>query len=293
MPKIQPVIDTSLLAIENPFQLASRLTQRKPQQGASFFYPRRLRLSNIYDVCPREYILGIRNKWHRPSGVGSRRGMTTTLDIGSAAHHLLQNDARYFGAQRLGLWECLSCGYIANGRAPLVYCPQCRGSARAFIYKEYELRLDASQGLIGGHPDMFLQIPSYDTSIVVDFKTINGEEFKKLVAPTIEYIYQLCGYIYYMQFVKDLSFPISLEYGLIYYLSKGHIVGSISHKAFIIRLSQQKDIITDIKRKVASFTRGVLDTVYMPPVEGLCSQSNFKAYKSRSCPGLDYCLKHN
>jgi hypothetical protein len=247
-------------------------------------YLRTLRLSNIADVCVRERILGLRYK--AVSKVRVPVGLQLTYDIGNAVHEFLQNNEKYFGRRFLGNWRCSGCGSVFFGRKPANRCASCGALAEARRYCEYSLRFPGGHP-VTGHPDGFLEIAPGDIRII-DFKTINGNDFKALSTPKAAHVIQVNGYMHYMHFVEDIPIKINTSGGFLLYINKQHTT-SFPFKAFYVPFD--KLYIDVIQAKVSEFKR-CLDSDSLPTARKICSESSFTASEANYCPMKKHCMEH-
>ena len=248
-------------------------------------YTDRLRLSSIADVCVREQLLGFRNSVERKTTLAI--GLQITFDLGNGIHDFFQNHTGYFGHNSLAWWRCSACRKKQFGRKPKQNCPHCNALHGAFRYEEHSLRLPDEIPLTG-HPDYFLEVGSGDIR-VVDFKTINGEEFALLNAPKYEHVMQVTGYMEYLQ--RDETLPISVNpsKGFILYISKKHQTKTLPFKMFHVEKSIKH--VEIIREKVSLFGQGLADPSFLPPVLESCRISEFLSGRAKSCPVAHLCQR--
>lgn len=267
----------------NPFQLAYELLHLNSITETRL-YPKRMRLSQIATACPRAGVLGFRHAVESQAHVHIQQ--RTTFDIGNAFHRWMQNHAAYFGDRRVGWWRCLACNAIVFGFPPKKRCT-CGALATARIYEEHSMELNTP--LVSGHPDMFYAVSKRDIR-VLEFKTVNGEEFERLTQPLSDHVFQVNGYMHYLP--KDTTLPIQIngDAAFILYASKKHTKTTIPYKAFVVKKSP--DIIRVIEQTLEVFTRGILDTTLksVPPPQKCCQQTNWKCIQAKTCNVLEYCL---
>jgi len=243
-------------------------------------YPR---ASSLYQACIRKHALGTKYKIKQKQVVGFARNLT--FDIGDSVHSLLQNSSAYFGEQRRGLWECLSCGHVRPFGRPPAECGSC--GSKLLIYKELELVMD-SPYQVSGHPDLFISPDDAPTKIrVVELKTMNGEKFVGLAAPLIEHVWQIQTY---MWACSEMSFSVSTridpDYGYIVYISKKEIKSELPIKTFVVERDER--VLGEIKDKLKLY-RDFKTDGKLPPVDSACRESKFSSWKARTCPTLKFC----
>jgi len=265
---------------ENPYQLAFELLNLQTQLDEQL-YPKRMRLSNISKACPRESVLGFRHELELQTRLGIQQ--RTTFDLGNAFHEWMQNTPAYFGNRRVGWWQCMACGHVRFGYPPKAKC-QCGAAVKAIRYKEHYMRLD--NPLVSGHPDLFYAVTKDDVR-VMELKTVNGDEFKKLTAPLSDHVFQVNGYMHYLRMDKTLPIRLNGDTAFIIYASKQHTVTTIPYKAFLIKRSAE--IVAVIEKMLEEFTQGINDTAYLPSLLAECEQTGWNCARARRCPVLDYC----
>ena len=270
-------------SVTDPSMLAHRLMNLEGLSERRHF-DHRLRMSAMHDVCVRGQLLGLRHNVARTERLPL--SMRVTFDLGNAIHFFFQNAAGYLGGNRMGWWQCLACGRRVFGRRPVRKCQGCSASDRAFQYVEHALHMPADVP-VSGHIDGFLEVAPGDIRIV-DFKTINGEDFDRLTGPKPEHSIQVNGYMHYIQRDDRLPVRVNGERGLLLYISKKHAVRSLPFKMFHVR--REKMFIDVIERKVAEFRRGLEDAAYLPEPLQSCAAAQFKSAACRSCAVYSFCL---
>lgn len=280
---VQGKNSSGIESVKDPVMLAHRLMDLESRSENRYF-DHRLRMSAMHNVCVRGQLLGYRN--HLVTKDFLPVGMRLTFDIGNAIHHFLQNSQDYLGMRRMGWWECLACGNREFGRKPRGSCPKCGASSRARQYLEHALNLPRDIP-VSGHIDGFLEVEPGDIR-VIDFKTINGEDFESLASPKPEHCIQVNGYMNYVQIDDTLPVRINPDKGLVLYISKKHTVKTLPFKMFQVR--REKIFMDVIEEKVANFRRGLEDNAYLPPPLSSCVASGFKSASCRSCRAYAECL---
>ena len=279
-----PVGGASIDHVTDPVMLAHQLLTI-PSGAEKHEYARKLRISSISDVCVREVLLGIRN------GVSSKRftnvGLQVTFDIGHAFHEFIQNSQEYLGRKKVGWWRCSACGVKYFGRYPVQRCSSCNAYPEAFRHEEHSLSLP-EEIPVSGHPDDFLEIAPGDIR-VVDYKSLSGDEFKKLTAPKAEHIIQVTGYMEYLQYDLKLPAKINSRRGLLIYMSKQHVAQQFPFKVF--HVDRQQSYVDIIKAKVADLQQGLKDQNFLPTLNNRCELSEFTDSRSRQCPVHDICQR--
>ena len=269
--------------VEDPVMLAHRLINFDSVERRNF--PNKLRMSQMHNVCVRGQLLAYRNNISSREMVSP--GMQVTFDIGNALHEFFQNSYKYLGNNRLGWWRCVSCDHVIFGRKPSQKCIKCGASPEALRYLEHTLNLPKDIP-VSGHIDCFLEVSPGDVR-VLDFKTINGEDFANLQSPKAEHCIQVNGYMHYIQ--SDLKMPIRInpERGLLLYISKKHVAKSLPFKIFHVK--REPIYIDFISNNVKLFKQGLDTPTFLPEPSITCVETKFTSYHSRSCPVHNLCVK--
>ena len=269
--------------VTDPIMLAHRLINTESVTSARYF-DHKLRMSAMHNVCVRSQLLGYRNNI-----VGRENlpvSMRVTFDIGNAIHHFLQNGEDYLGKNRLGWWRCNACRHTRFGRKPLDKCPGCGCSHKATEYVEHVLNLPKDIP-VSGHVDCFMEVAPGDIR-VVDFKTINGEEFEALTNPKPEHCIQVIGYMHYLQMDESLPVRVNPERGMVLYVSKKHSGKGLPFKMF--HVGKDKLFLNLIENKVVDFKKGLECPDYLPPPLQSCLLSGFKSASCRACTSYQFCI---
>ncbi len=269
--------------VDDPQMLAHRLMDLESKKEQKF-PDRSLRMSSISTVCVRGHLLAYRN--NIPSTEFLPVGMRETFAIGNALHLYLQNSQDFLGDKRLGWWKCLACGSKTFGRKPQKNCSVCGAAARAIQYHEHALRMPDDIP-VSGHVDCFLEVAPGDIRIL-DFKTINGEDFATLKAPKADHVMQVIGYMKFIQYDDNFPVKVNSDKGLLLYISKKHTVKNFPFKVFHVkRMKVFEDV---IDKKVAEVTHGLKDPSYLPEPLEKCVKTKFESSTSRYCPvGMECC----
>jgi hypothetical protein len=249
--------------------------------------PRYPRASSLYKDCMRQLVLVNQNKIEVQEFVGFSN--TVIFDIGNSVHYWAQNTGAFIDEKfRAGFWKCSACGYTTVFcKVVDTNCPVCGAKKRAFIYKEYALKLD-SPYMVTGHPDMFVEKPCSNFR-VMEFKTIDGPAFDRLKAPMIEHQWQIQTYMWGIgrdKLAKEITFDSKHAY--IMYISKTFKMKEAPIKTFLIKRDKSiiKDIITKLKEFKIGFGGGAL-----PAPHSQCSDTNYACYLAKNCPVLSVCKK--
>jgi hypothetical protein len=283
--RVEPKVSVNGVdSIEDPSLLAHSLLNLDTPVRQEGYFPK-LRLSGIADVCVREQILGLRSSV--VCDVKVPLGMQVTFDIGNAIHDFLQNAGMYFRDSRLGWWRCSACGEKVFGRKPKTRCAKCGALVGAIRYHEHALCLPDDVP-VSGHPDNFLEVAPGDIRIV-DFKSINGNDFDIMTSPKAEHVMQLVGYMHYIGFDTSIPVKVNTQSGLIIYVSKKHTVKQLPFKAFHVHRSLI--YIDVIEKKVNEFKKALVADAYLPGLDMTCEKTNFSCQKAKYCPVVSLCKR--
>jgi hypothetical protein len=264
--------------LEDPPALASVYTRL--ESGREIQAIGKPRASSLYDCCIRYHVLGTKFKVTKSGYLGFRDRLL--FGIGTAMHEWLQNDPSIFGNRRRGIWRCRACGNTTKfGPPPAINCTKCGGSHRAFVYQEFALNLKDPP--ITGHPDMFLKRRSGAVRLV-EFKTIEGDAFEKLVAPLVSHRWQISAYMWACSLSRRIP-EIDTKYGYVFYFAKKQSAGSFPVKAFPVRLTD--DVMGPIKKKLDLYRDGLAGAPV--PLHSDCELSKWEHWRARMCPVLSHC----
>lgn len=249
--------------------------------------PRYPRASALYHDCMRQLVLI--NRYEIQDTKYNKFHQNIVFSIGNAVHFWAQNTQSFIDSRyRRGLWKCRSCEFISEFSSTMMTrCPVCAAKKTSFEYYEYPLKLEAPLFLTG-HPDMFVEKP-IDNYRVVEFKTINGTDFDKLLAPLIEHVWQIHSYMWGLS--KDPTFKnlnFDKKIGYIMYISKDMKINSSPVKTFIVH--RDPAIEKDILNKLKTFKEGFLGGDLPAPCD-TCVNSQYSVYQAKNCPALAHCKK--
>jgi len=284
-PASQKTAETGIDAVTDPVMLAHRLL-RVDSSTERRGFDHRLRMSAMAKVCPRAQILAIRHNITVNETLSP--GMRVTFDLGNAIHHFLQNGDGYLGESRIGWWRCLSCRRKTFGRKPLAKCPSCGASEKAAQYEEHALRVPEGHQ-VSGHIDGFLEVAPGDIR-VIDFKTINGDDFESLAAPLPDHCMQVNGYMHYAQIDEVLPVRVNRESGLLLYVSKKHSFKTLPFKMFHVR--RDEEMVKIITKKAEQFLQALKNEDYLPDGREVCAATKFSAAPARQCVVASFCKLH-
>lgn len=142
------------------------------------------------EFCPREqafYHLGVVKK--KPQFVGTALRMT--FAHGSDMERRLRNE--WLRDKMVGYWECQACGHTHTsfGLAPTIKCPKC-GCKHLWEYREVKFHSPTSG--VSGRIDGLVDV-GHDKLRILEIKSIDKDEFKKLAAPLAEHKFRTALYL--------------------------------------------------------------------------------------------------
>jgi len=275
---------SSVDSIEDPTRLAHALLSLGGGASQEMDdYPPYVRASSIYNVCPRERVLGMRAGKVVPKRAAGVQ-LQTVYDMGHAFHEYMQNNPAYFGGKLYGWWVCSACQRTVFGTRHSGACQVCGAKPGSYRYKEHGFQIREPWRL-SGHVDAYLEIARGDFRIC-DLKTINGKDFEKLTAPHIEHLYQVHAYLLGHRH-HTLPVTVNQNAALLLYASKRMTTKTFPFKAFHVRLDPI--IAAAVEDILSEFTRAVGDFAYNPAPRQDCLASNFMCYRATSCPCVAEC----
>lgn len=266
---------------EDPTALASYFVDLATKEETSLIgFPR---ASKLYDCCIRQLVIGTK------TGAKSKNVLGLTQKIifgyGNAVHFWLQNSNLLFKNRR-GLWRCSSCGWVSPfGPEWKTKCRKCGAGQTAFVYHEFSLKVNTNKFKMSGHPDMFIDVNGWLR--VVEIKSINGDDFNKLIIPSIDYTWQINAYIWAAR--RDKRLKNVSKRGYVVYITKQVVPGAFPVKYFPIIMSDE--IIRRIKNKLQAYTIGVRDYPNNLPFKHTQCRRNARCYRARNCPVQIECFK--
>lgn len=277
--------------ITDPVELAVAFCDLSVRREIQYGLPR---VSSLYDLCVREYILG--HKLRRSHVRYTDANLSVIFDIGHSVHRMIQESNHYFNNMKMGYWACLRCGkkYTDEIQFRPIICRGCNKKHQQFRYIEVELELPG----LTGHVDLIIKNNSMDKPRVGDIKSIRKEDFVSLIRPFPEHIYQITGYIYMLSELRSknrIGLDIDDTLGYVIYISKEH-PGKNNFPIKIFPVSPESVYCDDIKKKIFSYlnyydykTRTVRG---LPAPVDECSSGNWNVFRSRQCPVKKECLMY-
>lgn len=246
------------------------------------------RASSFYNACMRQHVLCSQLNKSAMSYYDSNSALTYA--IGNMIHYWVQNSGDVFGNKRTGWWRCTACNNIRYfGTPDKKSCQYCGALSEATIYHEHG-GIVHDPFIFSFHIDMFLRIRD-GLYRVVEIKSIEGEAFKKLVAPLWNHEYQVNLYMMAMRFNNSLPIKVDTDVGYVLYVSKKHLVSLFPYKMFIVK--RNNEIIKGIENRLLSYKRGMEDfPKNLPQVDEKCLVSEFNGYKTNWCPCSEECINY-
>jgi len=268
--------------ISDPLAVASHfLSMEAAKEEVAIREPR---ASAVYDGCMRKCVLGTKHSLaeKRYTNVKSK----FLFGMGNAVHYWLQNTPDIFGSERYGWWRCLACGKVRYefGPPPRTKC-SCGASVAATVYHEHQVEIHEPV-IVTGHLDMFVKVQTKYR--VVDFKTIEGEHFKRLAAPLIENLWQIQTYMWAASQDQKIPVEIDSRVGYIAYVSKKDFEGMLPVKMFPVK--RDEELLDRIKSKLMLYKKGLKDfPKNVPAMVDDCPKNDFNNWRFKSCVAQQYC----
>lgn len=166
------------------------------------------------DFCPREYALGLKyNNPRRDERLACAESVT--FAYGYAVEDLVRGWFRDLD-RAWGNWECTACGKLHEYRR----CPaKCGCGSKGFEYREITFKCQKTG--VTCRPDLFIDFGKPKLTLL-EIKSIDKEEIKKLVAPLAEHRWRTN---LYMRIVDHSDSPIKdridVEDAFVMYTTKG------------------------------------------------------------------------
>ena len=168
------------------------------------------------EFCPREMaLLDMNLGKKKDSYIGT--ALRITFDHGRSVENLVRND--WLRDVAVGDWECGVCGSVhaTFGKVPKV---KCNCGYNRWVYKESRF-MSEKNGASGGL-DLILDVGEAKLRII-EIKTIDKDEFRKLVAPLAEHKFRTSLYLRLVEESNsELAARINLQVSNILYVSKSY-----------------------------------------------------------------------
>ncbi len=168
------------------------------------------------EFCPRERALLIATKAEQKTKYISTE-TRTYFDVGECYHDLVRE--KWGVKVSFGNWRCLGCGKVEEARHKPEDCPHCGNKN----LKYDELRVKNADTSISCGIDWQVYNYKLDQAIAVEIKSINADEFKKLVAPHAEHRIRTKLYLHSIanSTKPEKSSHLRTDLAMIIYVSKG------------------------------------------------------------------------
>lgn len=177
------------------------------------------------EFCPREWaLLDLKQGKKKDQFVGT--ALRLTFDHGRSVEKAMRND--WLRDVAVGRWKCTSCGLIhpVFGKEPKGSCSCGR---RAWEYDEARFT-SASSGISGGL-DLFIDMGEPKLRIV-EIKTMDKDEFKKLEAPLAEHKFRTSLYMRLAEESADeVSQRVNTSFSTLLYVTKSFGFKDLTLKA--------------------------------------------------------------
>lgn len=133
-------------------------------------------LTKDVEFCPREFGLLLLTGKKRPDSFIST-ALRTTFDNGNDSAERVRTD--YLLKYVIGDWDCLWCPNVIIFSKKPDKCDNC--GKDNFRYRE--IKFISDEYGFEGSVDILLDLPGMDKLLVTEIKTMNKDDFKKLVTP--------------------------------------------------------------------------------------------------------------
>lgn len=287
------VLKTKPKAEHDPSQWSPRYWLHKhlagKQKARSYSRVHASDLMGRTDFCPREYALGMKYMNPRkPESVTTAEQVT--WDYGHAVEDLVRD--RYAAMGRAwGYWKCLACEHQTGFRKRP---DKCVCGSKGFRY--VEVTAVSQDNGIEGNLDLFVDLGRPKLTMI-EIKSMDKEELKKLVAPLGEHRWRTNLYLRLID-ESDLPFKdkIDTERAFVLYVTKGGY-GFMDEQVLRWKLNDGKfspfkdyeiardDSQTDHYCELAKHVDTYKKTGKVPL--GICPTSLVK--RAKYCPQFDHC----
>lgn len=254
--------------IKDPVALTKSLcnTDGRAKQS-KYKYPR---ISQIGDICIREWVLGMQGDAQKSEFIPFALKMI--FGIGSGLHNYYQNSKDLFPNIE-GRWQCLGCGYKSPfGKRPEGICPGCGAHNRAIQYSEHYFSL-SEPFYVTGKIDLFLPIGNPVRYRIGDIKGVADDK----VEPRGNDIMQLAAYLLSAKYDDSLPKNVDTTTGYLFYISKKMSYRAPVRTIKVVLTPILEETITEILMQVK---KGI-DEDKIPPRRINC--------KDKNCPFIVQC----
>lgn len=239
------------------------------------------RASNLLDCCIRAHVIA--TKFNVEGKQRLTAGERLTFAIGDLVHSWVQNTSDVLGDNRYGWWKCEACGARSGFGGPRRRkCKNCGAKSETVKYEEVHIKTGPPFPC-SGHPDMFIM--KQGRLRLLEIKTMNGEDFKKLLMPLATHQWQIQFYMMACKQDPQIGKFIDPTVGYVLYIPKAHIRDS-PYKMFVVE--RDKAILDAIKLKLSVYNDCVNDG-FLPPLMADCERSEFTSWTARGCACMEIC----
>lgn len=256
--------------IKDPVALTKVLCNAQgANRQSSYRYPR---ASQIDNICPREWVLGMNSTQKKSEFIYFP--LLSVFNIGSAIHTYFQNTKTLF-PNIVGNWRCVACGGTYEfGIRPTGECRFCGAHNRAIRYSEYSFSI-CDPFYATGKIDLFLPMGNPVRHRIGDIKGVADDKTE----PRGTDIMQLATYLLCAKHDPDIPETVDTTVGYLFYVSK-----KMSFKAPVrtVKVELTQELERAIIKPLMQIKIGV-DEGKIPPGRLNC--------KDKNCPFKKECLE--
>lgn len=140
--------------------------------------------------------------------------------------------------------------------------------------------------MVTGHVDMFFEV-SPALFRVVEIKTIEGEEFKRLKHPLVQNEWQAITYIWGCSRDKKLPVRVDDRYGYVVYVGKKQYKEILPIKMFVVEATPF--MVNQITEKLTQYRVGVRNYPNQLPEPASACNRNWDCYQAKTCAVREEC----
>jgi hypothetical protein len=241
-------------------------------------------VSSLIGICTRRHILAHIHNLERVKSVLPAMRIVWALGRAAEAHVRGQFIDHVQRHGVIGTWVC-KCGYLKTSGLYIDQpsCPRCR--TKNSNYKE--LALFDHDCRITGSPDFLVVRPDNKKIMVVEFKSINKEDFSKLQAPKRDHVLQAMAYNELLRLNNcDPDTRITVVY-----ISKDYQIGSPYKEFLIERTSEYETNINIMWQNALTISEAIKahstnKEVKIPAKLASCNTLDSSTVKSCDCAAI-------
>lgn len=246
------------------------------------------------EFCPREYALGIKTMTSRPD----YKAYTYDEAVWAYGHAVEDIVIGWFAdmGRAWGDWVCQNCNQLHSFQKRPTSCKKCDAPKEVMRYKEVRVQSEASGVSCG--LDLLIETPGKARLTIIEIKSLEKDEFKKLAAPFAEHrfrtnMYMRCA----AESAHEMKDRIDVQEAYVLYVTKGGwgwkdenlwrwklLDGEYSpFKEYVIK---RDNSLTDHHVELATMVKAFKETGKLPL--GVCPTSIHK--RAKNCPLSSKCF---